>query len=73
MGKTTLVAFRLEDKLLKRIDAYAMQLEQATAGLKRASLGDENRTLMAICRASQSSTRNAAFPAPSPRACLAWL
>jgi hypothetical protein len=27
MGKRTLVAFRLEDALLKRIDAYAKQLE----------------------------------------------
>jgi len=34
MGKTTLVAFRLENDLLKRIDAYAKQLEGATPGLK---------------------------------------
>ena len=36
MGKTSLVAFRLEDALLRRIDAYAKQLEQQTPGLKLA-------------------------------------
>ncbi len=34
MGKTTLVAFRLENELLKRIDAYAKRLEEETPGLK---------------------------------------
>ena len=34
MGKTTLVAFRLENELLKRIDAYAKRLEDDTPGLK---------------------------------------
>ncbi len=34
MGKTTLVAFRLENELLKRIDVYAKRLEGATPGLK---------------------------------------
>jgi len=36
MGKTTLVAFRLENELLKRIDAYAKQLEEEKPGLKLA-------------------------------------
>ncbi len=36
MGKTTLVAFRLENELLKRIDAYAKRLEDQTPGLKLA-------------------------------------
>ncbi len=36
MGKTTLVAFRLESELLKRIDAYAKQLEDEKPGLKLA-------------------------------------
>jgi len=36
MGKTTLVAFRLENELLKRIDAYAKQLESEKPGLKLA-------------------------------------
>jgi hypothetical protein len=36
MGKTTLVAFRLEEELLKRIDAYGRQLEEGTPGLKLA-------------------------------------
>ena len=34
MGKTTLGAFRLENELLKRIDAYVKQLEQEKPGLK---------------------------------------
>ena len=33
-GKTTLVAFRFENELLKRIDAYVKQLEQETPGVK---------------------------------------
>ena len=33
-GKTTLVAFRFENELLKRIDAYVKQLEQETPGMK---------------------------------------
>ncbi len=33
MGKTTLVAFRLENELLKRIDDYAKRLEESTPGL----------------------------------------
>ncbi len=45
MGKTTLVAFRLEEELLKRIDAYAKQLEQATPGLKLARV-DAVRVLL---------------------------
>jgi hypothetical protein len=45
MGKTTLVAFRLEDELLKRIDAYAKQLEQETPGLKLARV-DAVRVLL---------------------------
>jgi hypothetical protein len=36
MGKTTLVAFRLENELLKRIDGYAKRLEENTPGLKLA-------------------------------------
>lgn len=36
MGKTTLVAFRLENELLKRIDAYAKRLEEETPGIKLA-------------------------------------
>src|SRR5713226_1714048 len=36
MAKTTLVAFRLENELLKRIDAYAKRLEHETPGLKLA-------------------------------------
>ena len=36
MGKRTLVAFRLEDALLRRLDAYAKQLESETPGLKLA-------------------------------------
>jgi hypothetical protein len=36
MGKTTLVAFRLENDLLKRIDAYAKRLEEETPGIKLA-------------------------------------
>jgi hypothetical protein len=36
MGKTTLVAFRLENDLLKRIDDYAKRLEDETPGLKLA-------------------------------------
>ncbi len=36
MGKTSLVAFRLENELLKRIDAYAKRLEHETPGLKLA-------------------------------------
>jgi hypothetical protein len=36
MAKTTLVAFRLENELLKRIDAYAKQLESEKPGLKLA-------------------------------------
>ncbi len=36
MGKTTLVGFRLEDELLKRIDAYGQRLEEDTPGLKLA-------------------------------------
>src|SRR5713226_10079749 len=36
MGKTTLVAFRLENELLKRIDAYATRLQDETPGLKLA-------------------------------------
>ncbi len=34
MRKTTLVAFRLENELLKRIDAYGERLEKQTPGLK---------------------------------------
>ncbi len=36
MGKTTLVAFRLESELLKRIDAYVKRLQDETPGLKLA-------------------------------------
>ncbi len=45
MSKTTLVAFRLEEGLLKRIDAYAKRLEQATPGLKLARV-DAVRVLL---------------------------
>ncbi len=45
MGKTTLVAFRLEEELLKRIDGYAKRLEQATPGLKLARV-DAVRVLL---------------------------
>jgi hypothetical protein len=45
MGKTTLVAFRLEEELLKRIDAYAKRLEQATPGLRLARV-DAVRVLL---------------------------
>jgi hypothetical protein len=36
MGKTTLVAFRLENELLRRVDAYAKRLEDQTPSLKLA-------------------------------------
>ncbi len=36
MAKTTLVAFRLENELLKRIDAYAKRIESETPGIKLA-------------------------------------
>ena len=36
MAKTTLVAFRLENELLKRIDAYAKRIEAETPGIKLA-------------------------------------
>jgi hypothetical protein len=36
MGKTTLVAFRLDNELLKRIDAFAKHLEELTPGIKLA-------------------------------------
>jgi len=36
MGKTTLVGFRFETELLKRIDAYGKRLEGETPGLKLA-------------------------------------
>jgi hypothetical protein len=45
MGKTTLVAFRFENELLKRIDAYGKQLEQTTPGLKLARV-DAVRVLL---------------------------
>src|SRR5215813_4083283 len=34
MAKTTMVAFRLENELLKRIDAFAKHLEGKTPGIK---------------------------------------
>jgi len=34
MGKTTLVAFRLENELVKRIDAFAKRLEEETPGIR---------------------------------------
>ena len=40
-----MVAFRLEDELLKRIDAYAKRLEEATPGLKLARV-DAVRVLL---------------------------
>ncbi len=33
-GKTTLVAFRFENELLRRIDAFAKHLEEQTPGVK---------------------------------------
>src|SRR6266852_9609374 len=45
MGKTTLVAFRLENELLKRIDGYAKRLEENTPGLKLARV-DAVRVLL---------------------------
>lgn len=36
MGKNSMVAFRLENELLKRIDAYAKQVEEQNPGLKLA-------------------------------------
>ena len=45
MAKTTLVAFRLENELLKRIDAYVKQLEQETPGVKLARV-DAVRVLL---------------------------
>jgi hypothetical protein len=36
MAKTTLVAFRLDHELLKRIDAFAKRLEEQTPGIKLA-------------------------------------
>ncbi len=45
MGKTTLVAFRFENELLKRIDAYVKQLEQETPGVKLARV-DAVRVLL---------------------------
>src|SRR5262249_17771330 len=36
MAKTTLVAFRLDNDLLKRIDAFAKRLEEQTPGIKLA-------------------------------------
>jgi hypothetical protein len=36
MAKTTLVAFRLDNELLKRVDSYAERLERETPGLKLA-------------------------------------
>jgi hypothetical protein len=45
MGKTTLVAFRLEEELLKRIDAYAKRLEEERPGHKVARV-DAVRVLL---------------------------
>jgi hypothetical protein len=36
MAKTTLVAFRLDNELLKRVDAYAKRLEEQTPGIRLA-------------------------------------
>jgi hypothetical protein len=36
MSKTTLVAFRLDNELLKRVDAYAKRLEDQTPGIRLA-------------------------------------
>ncbi len=36
MAKTTLVAFRLDNELLKRIDAYAKRIEEQSPGIKLA-------------------------------------
>jgi hypothetical protein len=38
-GKTTLVAFRFENELLRRIDAFAKSLEEQTRGIKLARAG----------------------------------
>jgi hypothetical protein len=45
MGKTSLVAFRLENELIKRIDAYAKSLEEERPGLKVARV-DAVRVLL---------------------------
>jgi len=45
MGKTTLVAFRLENELIKRLDAYAKRLEEERPGWKAARV-DAVRVLL---------------------------
>ncbi len=45
MGKTSLVAFRLENELIKRIDAFAKRLEDERPGLKVARV-DAVRVLL---------------------------
>ena len=45
MGKTSLVAFRLENELIKRIDGYAHSLEKERPGLKVARV-DAVRVLL---------------------------